>query len=996
VVVDACGLPATPRPTDRTAPLVKVQILGRFGIWVAGREQPDRVFGGRLARQLLRMLAVRRGTLLSKDVAVESLWPTHPPADASGNVEILISRIRRVLRDRSVIQTGSGGYTLAGDDRCWVDVEAFLSAVERGQAELNYDLAASLSAFKAALGLWHGEPLVEDAYADWAAEHRRHLLRAHLDALEGAATAALALDEATSAVAWAQAAAERHPLREASVLLLVRALAASRDRAAALVTFDGFRRRLGDELGIDPSAEALETRLRVLRDEIPTVPAPRSAPPDEYLPGGAPGSAPPFVDRDEVCTRITGLLADRQVRVVIVRGGPGSGKSRMLAELVERVGMPTVPVRAQRAHRDNPGALAATILHALGVGEDTADACDLGAISGWSGSAACGDAAVRAVHAAVRAAQAVAQPRLMIAIDDLQWADDGTLALLRALRQRVPGLRVLATCPTTRQPGAPDPVRALAGPDPALVRQVKLDPPSTAQPAQAVVEPALRALCVTGRELLTLLAVLGRDAPTGVLATAAGADLRTTLDKLDELRAAGLARAHGEGWAVSRNAVCAAALADVDPAGRMRRHLMLAQALREQGADLAEVARHLAEAGDRTQAATAFAEAARVRLNQVDDQDALRLAQAGLATAPPGRVRAALLNLRGEARRRRGQLRGARADLDQALVEAPPGPERSRLLARQAILEMRSRSAIRGYELAELAVAEAGDDPAAGGQALAARALVDLWLARPASATRQARRARRLLHRAGDAEGTARLLHWHAMAAFLAGRLPTAAAEFEQLAELPSRLPETPRLWNPRATLGHALVFLDEPEAGLAEIDTALSWACTVDDPIMRSSCLWHRSEALIALERHAEAAQSARAALAIARRIEHAEWTSASLRALGIARHAAGDLDGAEAALRDALRTGGMIPLFAGWASARLGLVLVGQGRLADAWPLIHTALHHAVPLARHEARWAHAEFLHARHDPTAPQIAASALAAARTDGYRALLPRLGGLAGR
>ncbi|MBO0851424.1 MAG: winged helix-turn-helix domain-containing protein, partial [Pseudonocardia sp.] len=378
-----------------------------------GREQPDRVFGGRLARQLLRMLAVRRGTLLSKDVAVEALWPTHRPADASGNVEILVSRIRRVLGDRSLIQTGSGGYTLVGDDRCWVDVEAFLSAAGRGQAELNHDRAAALSAFEAALHLWRGEPLVEDAYADWAAEHRRHLFRAHLDALEGAAIAALAVGEITSAVAWAQAAAERHPLREASALLLVRALTVGGDRAAALATFDAFGRRLADELGIDPSAEALEMRQRVLRDEMPPVPVPRSAPPDERLPSEASGLASPFPGHGEVCTRITDLLADRQVRVVIVGGGPGSGKSKLLAELVDRVGMPTVLVRAQRAHRDDPGALAATILRTLGVGEDTADACQLGAVAGWSDavpeSAACDDGAVRAVRVAVRAAQAVAR-----------------------------------------------------------------------------------------------------------------------------------------------------------------------------------------------------------------------------------------------------------------------------------------------------------------------------------------------------------------------------------------------------------------------------------------------------------------------------------------------------------------------------------------------------------------------------------------------------------
>ncbi|WAL67862.1 BTAD domain-containing putative transcriptional regulator [Amycolatopsis cynarae] len=308
---------------ERSGPQVSIQLLGRFAVRRHGREQPDRAFGGRQARQLLRMLALSRGTLLSKDVAIEALWPTHPPVDASGNVEILISRIRRALGERSLILTGSGGYSLVGDDRCWVDIEAFLTAVARGQAELNHDPDASLTAFRAALALWHGEPLAEDAYAAWAAEHRHHLLRAHLDALEGAATAALAAGDTTGALTWAQTATDGHPLREAAALLLVRALAAGGDRAAALASFDAFGRRLADELGIDPSADALRLRQQVLCDEVrpansaPTVPGVVGADP--------PTSVLPLAGRDQARARIAGLLADRQVRVALVRGAPGSG-----------------------------------------------------------------------------------------------------------------------------------------------------------------------------------------------------------------------------------------------------------------------------------------------------------------------------------------------------------------------------------------------------------------------------------------------------------------------------------------------------------------------------------------------------------------------------------------------------------------------------------------------------------------------------------------------
>lgn len=769
---------------------VSIQLLGRVVVRLAGQEQPDRVFGGRLARQLLRMLAVSRGTVLSKDVAVEALWPTHPPADAPGNVEILVSRVRRALGDRSLIQFGSGGYTLVGDDRCWVDVEAFLTAVGRGQAAANHDPAAALIAFRNALALWHGEPLPEDAYADWAVEHRHHLVHAHLDALEGAATAALAIGDITGAVTWAQTAADEHPLREAAALLLVRALAASGDRAAALATFDAFGQRLADELGIDPSPDA-----RQLRQDI-------------------------------LCSH------------------------------------PVPP------------------------------------------------------H------------------------------------------------------------------DPSI-------------DARSPIEGRLDGLSDAAREVLTLVTLMGRRTAASVLGTAAGLDLPATLDALTELSQATLVDGNEDGWTVATGPVGDLAMTESDPAGRLRRHLMLAHALRTHDADPAEIAGHLAAGGDRPEAVAAFAAAARIRLNRFADAEAWGLADAGLAIAPPGHARAVLLQARSEAGRRQGRIHDARADLDRALAELSAGTERSRILARQAILETRSQDPVRGGELAELAIADAGDDPAARGQALAAGALVDLWLARLDRASRRVRGARRLLRQAGDPDGTVRLLHWRGMAAFVAGRLTDAATLLDHLAGLPSQPAETLRLWNPRATRGHALVLLGEPAAGLAEIDTALAWARAIDHPVMHSSCLWHRSEALAALGRPVEAVDAAEAGLVIARRIGHAEWTAASLRGLGVAWQAAGDLDRAETAFRAALDAGRAIPLFAGWASARLGLVLVGQGRPTDAEPLVNTALHEGTPLARHEARWAHAELLHARHDPTASAAANAALAAARADGYRALMPQLAALAG-
>ena len=252
--------------------MIRIRLLGRFAVDRDGQEIALREFGGRLARRLLRLLALRRGTLVSKDLIAGALWPDDPPADAPGNIEVLVSRLRRALGDRTLIRTGPGGYVLADGRRCWVDAEAFLAAVQAGRATLAARPAGALASFRAALGIWRGEPLPEDTYADWAQADRRHLWLAYLEALDGAAAAALdstGTAARAEAVLWARQAVTAEPLRESSVLLLARALAAAGDQAGALAAFGEYRDRLAAETGLEPTPQAREIHQRILAGQPP-------------------------------------------------------------------------------------------------------------------------------------------------------------------------------------------------------------------------------------------------------------------------------------------------------------------------------------------------------------------------------------------------------------------------------------------------------------------------------------------------------------------------------------------------------------------------------------------------------------------------------------------------------------------------------------------------------------------------------------------------------
>ncbi|HEU5416421.1 MAG TPA: BTAD domain-containing putative transcriptional regulator [Streptosporangiaceae bacterium] len=1064
-------------PPPGGAEAIRIRLLGRFAVERDGQEIALASFGGRLARRLLRLLALQRGALVVKEQIADALWPGNPPADPAGNIEVLVSRLRRAMGDRALVRTGPGGYALADDDRCWVDAEAFLSAVQAGQAARTARPAERLASFRAALGIWRGEPLPEDTYADWAQAGRRLLSLAYLDALDGAATAALesagAVPPAGEAAAWAMQATAAEPLRESSVLLLVRALAAAGDQAGALAAFDRYRNRLAAETGLDPTPQALEIRQRALegqpaRGQPASSRAARSA-----RPHGSPPGPDPFLGREEECAAIAAAASGHGPRVVLVTGPGGIGKSALLAEAARRADVPVLAAPAFAPDQDEAWSLAgrllrqaAALLPDLRSGVTGPEAAALReTVPGLAGVAATAESAVDegtcrafALQGAVGLVAAAARPRCLIAVDDLQWADPASLTVLGLLLRRLDSVSLAAAYGAGASTGF-DPAEALGipgdqvagltlGPLPAglirslfsdqllaeavirqagrtpftvteviaaLARQGKItrdsagkwrlrqggDAAGAAQAVAAGIGQAagnrLTGLPSRWRDMLALIVLLGRPAPPALLAAASGSGQRAALDTLEGLGSAGLACPGPRGWWIRHGPVRQAVTAAVTPAAAARFHALLAEALRQCGADPAETARHLAASGDHDHAATAYAAAARSQLERIRDREAIRLADAGLALSPPGRARAALLEARAEARRRAGQLTAARADLTAALDDLDDPAFRSQVLAQLAILDARTADAACGSGLAALAIAEAGGQPAALGQALAAGAIIDLAEGNLARARHRARRAARLLDQAGDSRGSARLLYWHAMECFTAGRLRDAADQLDRLVRLAVTPGEVMRLWSPRATRGHVLALLGRAADGLAEIGETLAWARSARHPAVEAECLWHRAEALAALGRAAEAIDAAEQAAGIAARIGHAEWAAAAHRGLGIACEAAGLTGRADSAYRSSLQAAEGLPLFRAWAAARLGASLARQGRPGEAAPHVQAALAGGTPLTRHEARWAQAELLASQGDSLAcAATAAAALDRARHDGYLVLVPRLRELADR
>jgi DNA-binding SARP family transcriptional activator/tetratricopeptide (TPR) repeat protein len=1033
---------------------VELRLLGRFVVLRDGHEIPAGEFGGRKVRALLRALATRRGSMVPHDVLTEMLWGDRPPADPAANLQVLVNRARRALGRPDLVVTGTGGYALAGGDGFVVDTEHFTAAVERAG-----DLAGApaLAAYREALAGWGGEPLTEDRYADWAGEFRDRLQRVRQLALEAAARLALDLGRVAQAVDYAAEAAGAEPLREAAVLPFVQSLAAAGDPAGALARYEMFRRALADELGVDPTADAQAAHARLLRGQgVPSGvrPVPRSEAGFVVL---------PFVGRADEVAMLAGI--GDTAPLVVLLGGSGAGKSRLLDVVASRT--PVVPVRAFLAEQDEAWSLARSLLREALAADATAAASLPAAIRAalaWllpeldeSAAGPAPDPESRRallVEAAVRMLTATGSA---IVVDDVQWADATSLALLEAVldrlvatgavlaarpdeardrdavagflarlrpRSQVVELRALtaaeiaeltddeqlASALATATDGTPmaiaETLRALAvegtvtataqrrwrlaaGSTADRVAVVAADGQRRAIAARADAEPA------DSRDVVELLALLGREVPARILASATGRDERTVLDQLGASAQRGLVRLGERGWATAHDMV--AEVVGQRPAAdeRGRLHGLLARALESADAEPGEVAGHWLRSGDQDRAAQAYRRAAERALDAFADGEAAALATAGLAAAPAGDDRAALQEVRAQARARLGDITGARSDLRDALTAHPRGPARARLLGRLATIASGADDLVRAAELAELALVEAGAEPEAQAGALEIAAVLDMNLDRPERAQHRSAQALTLYERLGDAKGMARVLDGRAMATFLDGEITRGTEQLQRVANLFEDSGDLVHVVTPRSTAGHGSVFGGDPARGLALTSSALETARTLGHPEREAYALWHCAEAYAESGQVDEARAAGQDALAIAQRIAHRGWTATAWRAIGIAQQRAGELDAALQSFTRSLDSSEHLNLFASWAAARAALVLVELGRFAEAAPMVDRALAEGPPLGHFEARLAQVELAAARGDESTTWLAAEALRRADAAGMRQGRDRLVGLAG-
>ena len=254
---------AGPAP-QQTSQRIKIFCLGEFRVVRNGVSIRDGEWKSRLAKTLVKLLAVRGYQKLTRDEVAETLWPDADTAQKPLLLNSLLHRTRKVLEpdgsatrgDSCIIQ--DGGLLSLNPSKVWTDVNEFAAlhaATGQKRATRGHDPGKTLALYDQAFSLYRGEFLPGDLYHDWAQDHREHIRNIHTEMLADAASLTEAQNDTSRAVTYYVRMFSLDPCNEKACRWLMAWHLAAGQRSDAVRLFERCQLALSKELDIEPDEQ---------------------------------------------------------------------------------------------------------------------------------------------------------------------------------------------------------------------------------------------------------------------------------------------------------------------------------------------------------------------------------------------------------------------------------------------------------------------------------------------------------------------------------------------------------------------------------------------------------------------------------------------------------------------------------------------------------------------------------------------------------------------
>ncbi len=446
---------------------LSIQLFGPPQIYLD--DQPVKM-NRRKSRALLFYLADSPRPV-TREQLLAFYWPDTPRPAAQQVLRTTLHGLRKAFGDSILAE--EEWISLSQD--VVVDARRFNECINRPNPEIEDLISASR--------LYQGDFLADfslpdsQSFEEWVTVEREHYRREYIRVMASLSSLYAAQSDYAAALDSLETVLASEPLQEDLQREVIRLLYLSGDRPAAIRRYDQLRRLLDEEMGVPPLVETRALYNDILNDHLaltkPGVTRPASKRKETaHLSGSQkamlPGAVLPFTGRDKELGLLSQALNAH--KLALIEGEPGIGKTRLARELLRSSqglmlqgtayelenSLPYQPViDALRGLRDHPRwtALHSDLhLPAVWMAEVSRLLPEL-LPSGLSQPSAIGRAVDltadesrlwEGIHQFLLAVSRL-EP-IILFLDDLQWADASTLALLGYLvRQNPAPVSFLAT-----------------------------------------------------------------------------------------------------------------------------------------------------------------------------------------------------------------------------------------------------------------------------------------------------------------------------------------------------------------------------------------------------------------------------------------------------------------------------------------------------------------------------------------------------------------------
>ncbi|MBI3960158.1 MAG: tetratricopeptide repeat protein [Chloroflexi bacterium] len=334
---------STAAAETESLPILSIRTLGGAAVEVrpgfAANSSPLH-FATRTTEALLLYLACQ-GRAVSRDLLVELLWPERSQEQARANLRLALHRLRRQIDPFLTVTRQSVGLNFGAVIEC--DVTAFEKHLAAGQPE-------------EATALYRGDFLdgfyLDDSptFEQWALLERERLRTLALAAWQQRIEQRVADGQLQAGMEGARRLLQLDPLHEPTHRQLMRLLAQTGQRSAALAQYESCRHLLATELDVTPdettTALAEQIREGVTSWQGDTVTRWQG----DRMTGRSPlhlvtlsplhallPQPTPFIGRERELAQVENLLTNPDCRLLTLLGVGGIGKTRLALESAARL-----------------------------------------------------------------------------------------------------------------------------------------------------------------------------------------------------------------------------------------------------------------------------------------------------------------------------------------------------------------------------------------------------------------------------------------------------------------------------------------------------------------------------------------------------------------------------------------------------------------------------------------------------------------------------------